>query len=70
MKMCMTAVALNRKGKKIIMEDDSILTFGGMLDIHGNDTEDPNLCVLALVQLPNKMWTGVDLRLFDETDIN
>jgi hypothetical protein len=58
------AVAVNRKGKFFRLDDDTKLPFIEMLDASGKKTLNPDDCIIALYQLPNGMFSGVDLRLF------
>jgi hypothetical protein len=60
------AVAVNRHGRYIRLEDDRKLPIVGMLDIHGKDTEDPDACIVALFERPDGLFSGVDLRRFDD----
>ena len=60
------AVAVNRHGRYIRLEDDRKLPIVAMMDIHGDDTEDPATCVIAIIERPDGLFTGVDLRRFDE----
>jgi hypothetical protein len=62
--MTLQAVAVNRKGKYFRLVDDSKLPFCSMMDINGDETEDADACVIALFQLPDGRFSGVDLRLF------
>ncbi len=64
--MTLQAVAVNRKGQYFRLDDDSKLPFCAMMDANGEDTEDPDACVIALFQLPNGRFSGVDLRLFGD----
>lgn len=68
--MTYSAVALNRKQRLIILTDDTVIPFATMLDANGEETDDPGECAVAIIQLPNGMWTGVHLSDFDETGVN
>jgi hypothetical protein len=58
--------ALNRRGRFFRLEDDNVLKFTVMLDIDCKKTDNPDDCVLAVFQLPNGLFRGVDLRMFNE----
>lgn len=67
----MQAVAVNRSGKYFRLEDDRVIPFCSMMDINGNDTDDPAECVIALFQIPEGedgagKYSGADLREFDD----
>jgi hypothetical protein len=62
--------AINRRGKFFRLIDDNILRFSKMLDINLNPTENPDECILAVYQLPDGEFRGVDLRLFHEAEWN
>jgi hypothetical protein len=61
--------AVNRRGKFFRLIDDTILRFTAMLDINCKPTENPDECVLAVYQLPDGEFRGVDLRLFHEDEM-
>lgn len=59
---------VNRRGKFFRLIDDTILVFSKMLDINCNPTENPDDCIIAVYQLPDGEYRGVDLRLFHEDE--
>lgn len=59
---------VNRRGKFFRLIDDTILHFTTMLDINCKPTDDPDKCILAVYQLPDGEYRGVDLRLFHDEE--
>jgi hypothetical protein len=64
----MNGTAVNRRGKFFRLENDGVLPFKRMLDIHGNVTTDPDSCIVAVFELPNGLYRGLDLREFEHPD--
>jgi hypothetical protein len=62
-------VAVNRRAQCFRLEDDSTIPFTAMIDIDGDITSDPNACVVAIFQLPDGLYRGLDLRVLDDPDI-
>lgn len=60
---------VNRRGKFFRLIDDTKLMFARMLDINMNPTENPDECIVALYQLPDGEFRGVDLRLFHDDEM-
>lgn len=59
------AVAINKAKRFIRLEDDTTLPIVALLAADGEETENMDECIIALFQLPDKMYSGVDIRRFD-----
>lgn len=59
---------VNRRGMFFRLVDDTKLAFAKMLDINLNPTDNPDACTVALYQLPDGEFRGVDLRLFHDDE--
>jgi hypothetical protein len=53
--------AVNRRGKFFRLEYDTIINFISMLDIDCKPTTNPDDCIIAIFQLPDGLFKGVDL---------
>lgn len=60
---------VNRRGKFFRLIDGTRLMFTRMLDIECKPTENPDECILAVYQLPDGEFRGVDLRLFHDDEM-
>jgi hypothetical protein len=60
--------AMNRRGKFFRLENDGRLPWKCMLDIAGNVTTDPDCCIVAVFELPNGLYRGLDLRDIEYPD--
>lgn len=64
--MTVQAIGYNRAKQYFRLHDDSILPWCGMMDINGDDTNDPTKAIVVLFQLPDGMYSGIDLREFTD----
>lgn len=60
-----TAIAVNRTARLVLLTDDVVVPITAMLDEHGDETSDPDKCLIAIVQLPCGRWGCCDLRDFE-----
>jgi len=65
--MSVQAVGVSLEGRYFLLDDNTTLPIVGMLDINGDDTEDPDKCIVAIFQMKNGMFSGHDIREFDES---
>jgi hypothetical protein len=61
-------VWINRHGKFFRLEDDTVVPFKCMIDINGDVTSDSNACIVAIFQLPDGLYRGLDLRVLDNPE--
>ncbi len=62
-------VSVNRRAQCFRLEDDSTIPFAAMIDINGDITSDPIACVVAIFQLPDGLYRGLDLRVLDDAEM-
>jgi hypothetical protein len=61
---------VNRRGKFFRLIDGTILEFTAMLDCNCNPTDNPDECIIAMYEIPDGLFKGVDLRLFSDDNSN
>ncbi len=60
-------VAINRTKRLALLDSGAVVEIASMIDIDGDKTDDPEECLVAIVQLPNGMWSCCDLREFEDS---
>lgn len=63
----MDVVSINRGKRLALTDDDAVLRFVLMLDRDGDETEDVDEALVAIVQHPNGRWLVIDLTAFEVT---
>lgn len=62
----MNVTAINRRMKIAVTDTYEIVDFDSMFDIEGDETDDPEDCVVAVVHLPDGMWEVIKLGDFEK----
>lgn len=61
----MKVEAINRRMKIAVTDTDELCDFDTMFDIEGDETNDPDECVVAIVRLPNGLFEVIKLGDFE-----
>jgi hypothetical protein len=64
--MALRAVGVSLEGHYFLLDDDTTLPIVCMIDIDGDETANPDSCVIAIFKLPNGRFSGHDVREFDD----
>ncbi len=61
----MTVAAINRRTRLAILDSGAVVPISNMIDIDGYETDNPDECLHAIVQLPCGTWECCDMRDFE-----
>ena len=59
-------IAINRKARLAILDSGAVVEIASMIDLDGNETNDPEQCFCAIVPLPCGRWACCDLGEFED----
>lgn len=59
--------AINRMKRLALLDGGAVVSITTMLDIDGDETNDPEECFIAILQLPNGSWACCDIRDFEDS---
>lgn len=60
-------VSINRSKRLALLDSGTVVTIETMLDNDGAETDDPEQCAMAILQLPCGRWACCDLKEFEDS---
>lgn len=61
-------VAVDRKAKVALFDDDEVRPFASMYDEFGDETDDGTAAVSAIVKIHETCWLTIDLTAFETSE--
>jgi hypothetical protein len=59
-------VAINRKMRFVVLDSGATLPIQTMINADGDETDDPDECIFAIVPHPCGSWICCDLREYED----
>jgi hypothetical protein len=66
----MQVTAICRRDACAVLDTGEIVHFATMLDIDGNETDDPAECAVAVAPLPDGNWVVIDFSEFETVAVH